>query len=107
MRTLIRRRVRGRVHALRSCCCRPHRRRCRSDSENARTILLQCTWRDICTIPVNIAGVPAISLPCGFVDGLPVGLQLIGPSLGEEAIIRAAYTYEQATGWHTIRPELG
>ncbi len=62
---------------------------------------------DICTIPVNIAGVPAVSLPCGFVDGLPVGLQLIGPSLGEEAIIRAAYTYEQATEWHTMRPELG
>ncbi len=62
---------------------------------------------DICTIPVNIAGVPAISLPCGFVDGLPVGLQLIGPSLGEETIIRAAYTYEQATDWHTMRPELG
>ena len=62
---------------------------------------------DICTIPVNIAGVPAISLPCGFVDGLPVGLQLIGPSLGEEAIIRAAYTYEQATDWHSMRPELG
>ncbi len=62
---------------------------------------------DICTIPVNIAGVPAISLPCGFVDGLPVGLQLIGPSLGEEAIIRAAYTYEQATDWHGMRPELG
>ena len=62
---------------------------------------------DICTIPVNIAGVPAVSLPCGFVDGLPVGLQLIGPSLGEEAIIRAAYTYEQATDWHTMRPELG
>ena len=62
---------------------------------------------DICTIPVNIAGVPAVSLPCGFVDGLPVGLQLIGPSLGEEAIIRAAYTYEQATDWHTMRPTLG
>lgn len=62
---------------------------------------------DICTIPVNIAGVPAISLPCGFVDGLPVGLQLIGPSLGEETIIRAAYTYEQATDWHTMRPRLG
>ena len=61
---------------------------------------------DICTIPVNIAGVPAISLPCGFVDGLPVGLQLIGPSLGEETIIRAAYTYEQATDWHGMRPEL-
>ncbi len=62
---------------------------------------------DICTIPVNIAGVPAISLPCGFVDGLPVGLQLIGPSLGEEAILRAAYTYEQATGWHGMRAEVG
>ena len=61
---------------------------------------------DICTIPVNIAGLPAISLPCGFVDGLPVGLQLIGPSLGEESIIRAAYTYEQATDWHTMRPNL-
>ena len=62
---------------------------------------------DICTIPVNIAGVPAVSLPCGFVDRLPVGLQLIGPSLGEETIIRAAYTYEQATEWHRMRPELG
>ncbi len=61
---------------------------------------------DICTIPVNIAGVPAISLPCGFVDGLPIGLQLIGPSLGEETIIRAAYTYEQVTEWHGMRPEL-
>ena len=61
---------------------------------------------DICTIPVNIAGLPAISLPCGFVDGLPVGLQLIGPSLGEESIVRAAYTYEQATDWHTMRPNL-
>ena len=61
---------------------------------------------DICTIPVNIAGLPAISLPCGFVDGLPVGLQLIGPSLGEESIIRASYTYEQATDWHTMRPNL-
>ena len=62
---------------------------------------------DICTIPVNIAGVPAISLPCGFVDGLPVGLQLIGPSLGEESIIRAAYTYEQATDWHGMRAGVG
>ena len=62
---------------------------------------------DICTIPVNIAGVPAISLPCGFVDGLPVGLQLIGPSLEEESIIRAAYTYEQATEWHGMRAGVG
>ena len=62
---------------------------------------------DICTIPVNIAGVPAISLPCGFANGLPIGLQLIGPSLGEEAILRAAYTYEQATDWHKSAPSRG
>ncbi|MDA1096928.1 MAG: amidase family protein, partial [Chloroflexi bacterium] len=61
---------------------------------------------DICTIPVNIAGIPALSLPCGNVDGLPIGLQLIGPSLGEEAILRAAFAYEQATTWHTMRAEL-
>jgi aspartyl-tRNA(Asn)/glutamyl-tRNA(Gln) amidotransferase subunit A len=62
---------------------------------------------DICTIPVNIAGVPAISLPCGFTeDGLPIGLQLIGPSLGEETLFRAAHAYEQATGWHLKRAAL-
>ena len=63
---------------------------------------------DVCTIPVNIAGVPAISLPCGFSDdeGLPIGLQLIGPSLGEEAVLRAAHTYEQATEGHNKGPEL-
>jgi aspartyl-tRNA(Asn)/glutamyl-tRNA(Gln) amidotransferase subunit A len=68
---------------------------------------VQMYLSDVCTIPVNIAGVPAISLPCGFSqDGLPIGLQLIGPSLGEEAILRAAYAYEQATEWHERRPEL-
>ena len=69
---------------------------------------LQMYLSDVCTIPVNIAGVPAISLPCGFSDGegLPIGLQLIGPSLGEEAVLRAAYTYEQATEWHNKRPKL-
>ena len=61
---------------------------------------------DICTIPANIAGIPGISLPCGFVNGLPVGMQVLGPALGEEAVLRAAFAYEQATQWHTARPEL-
>ena len=61
---------------------------------------------DICTIPVNIAGVPAISLPAGFVDGLPVGMQLIGPAFSEELLLRCAFAYEQATGWHKRHPPI-
>ena len=76
-------------------------------STNEANHLIQIRFILLVCQAVNIARAPAISLSCGFVDGLPVGLQLIGPSLGEEAILRAAYTYEQATGWHTMRPELG
>jgi aspartyl-tRNA(Asn)/glutamyl-tRNA(Gln) amidotransferase subunit A len=61
---------------------------------------------DVCTVPVNIAGLPAISVPCGFVQGLPVGMQLIGPHLSEETLLRLAYAYEQATDWHNARPPL-
>ncbi|MBI4328311.1 MAG: Asp-tRNA(Asn)/Glu-tRNA(Gln) amidotransferase subunit GatA, partial [Chloroflexi bacterium] len=67
---------------------------------------VQMYLSDICTIPVNIAGLPGLSLPCGFAGKLPIGLQVIGRPLGEEAVLRAAYTYEQATDWHTRRPEL-
>lgn len=56
--------------------------------------------------PSAIAGLPAISVPCGFIDGLPVGLGLIGPRLSEELILRAAYHYEQSTDWHKERPKL-
>ena len=59
---------------------------------------------DVCTIPVNIAGLPAISVPGGMSEGLPVGLQFIGPQLGDATILRAAHAYEQATEWHTLRP---
>ena len=62
---------------------------------------------DVCTIPANIAGLPAISIPCGLAKGLPVGMQLMGPPLGEPTLLRAAHAYEQATAWHTLRPELG
>jgi len=61
---------------------------------------------DICTIPVNIAGLPAISIPCGFSGGLPVGLQIIGKPFAEETILRIADAYQQATDWHRMRPEI-
>ncbi len=62
---------------------------------------------DITTIPANMAGLPGISIPCGFVDGMPVGMQLIGKVLDEETILRAAYTFEQATDFHKVMAPLG
>ncbi len=59
---------------------------------------------DIATIPVNLAGLPAISLPCGSSGGLPIGLQLIGKAFAEEIVLRAAFTFEQNTEWHKKKP---
>jgi len=61
---------------------------------------------DVLTLPVNIAGLPGLSVPCGLVDGLPVGLQLIGKPFDEPALLRAGHAYQQATNWHTLRPTL-
>ena len=61
---------------------------------------------DVCTLPVNIAGLPGLSVPCGFSDGLPVGMQLIGPHLSEPTLLRIGHAYEQATEWHKRRPPL-
>ncbi len=57
------------------------------------------------TRPVNVWGLPAISVPCGFLEaGLPIGLQIIGPPWGETAVLRVAHAYEQATAWHKRQP---
>jgi aspartyl-tRNA(Asn)/glutamyl-tRNA(Gln) amidotransferase subunit A len=65
---------------------------------------LQMYLSDIFTISVNLAGIPGISIPCGFTKNkLPIGLQLLGRPFDEESIIRASFAYEQATAWHTRR----
>jgi aspartyl-tRNA(Asn)/glutamyl-tRNA(Gln) amidotransferase subunit A len=62
---------------------------------------------DIYTVSANLAGIPAISLPCGFTpDGLPIGLQLMGPYFAEEKLLRLAHLYQQNTDWHTRLPDL-
>jgi aspartyl-tRNA(Asn)/glutamyl-tRNA(Gln) amidotransferase subunit A len=59
---------------------------------------------DICTLPANIAGLPGISIPAGFSNGLPVGLQIIGKPFSEETLFKIAYAYQQATDWHQQKP---
>ncbi|MEW4372471.1 Asp-tRNA(Asn)/Glu-tRNA(Gln) amidotransferase subunit GatA [Paenibacillus kandeliae] len=61
---------------------------------------------DILTIPVSLAGVPAISVPCGFVSGLPVGMQIIGKAFDEQTVLRVAHAFEQHTDFHKQRPQL-
>ena len=60
---------------------------------------------DIYTIGANLAGLPAISIPCGFTGGLPVGLQIVGPHFGEAKILNAAHRYQRETDWHGRLPE--
>jgi aspartyl-tRNA(Asn)/glutamyl-tRNA(Gln) amidotransferase subunit A len=60
---------------------------------------------DIYTIGANLAGLPALSTPCGFTDGLPVGLHLVGPHWGEEVLLRLTHQYQQQTDWHLACPE--
>ena len=65
---------------------------------------LQMYLMDVFTVSLNLVGMCGIAVPCGFSEGLPVGLQLMGPALGESAILRAAHAYQQAASWHKRRP---
>jgi len=68
---------------------------------------LQMYLSDIYTISVNLAGLPALSLPCGFDgDGMPIGLQIIGKHFDEATVLRLAHAYEQATEWHKKKPDI-
>ncbi len=67
---------------------------------------LQMYLSDICTISVNLAGIPGMSIPCGFAGGMPVGLQLMGKHFDEGTLLRAAYTFEQNTDYHKQFPDL-
>ena len=69
---------------------------------------LQMYLQDACTVPLNLAGLPGMSIPCGYsASGMPIGLQIIGKALDEETIIRAAYTYEQSQNYHNEMAKLG
>jgi aspartyl-tRNA(Asn)/glutamyl-tRNA(Gln) amidotransferase subunit A len=65
---------------------------------------LQMYLSDVCTLPVNIAGIPGISIPAGFVKGLPVGMQIIGKPFAEETLLKISYAFQQVTDWHKKSP---
>ena len=67
---------------------------------------MQMYLSDVCTLPINIGGIPAISIPAGFADNLPIGMQIMGKPFSEETLLRIAFAYEQATTWHKRKPPL-
>ncbi len=67
---------------------------------------LQMYLADVFTLAQALAGIPAISIPCGFAQGLPVGLQIMGRAFDETRVLQVAFAYEQATDWHTRKPKL-
>ena len=64
-----------------------------------------CKLSDIFTVAANLAGLPAISIPIGFHNKLPIGMQLIGSHLGEATLLQIAHAYQKLTDWHTKIPE--
>lgn len=67
---------------------------------------LTLSMNDILTVPINLAGLPAMSIPCGFHEGMPIGMQLIGPAFAESTLFQAAFAFEQNTDFHSLKPAL-
>ena len=61
---------------------------------------------DLCTIPINIAGLPAISIPAGFHNKMPIGIQVVGPQMGDQKVLQFANQFQQITSWHKHFPKL-
>ena len=61
---------------------------------------------DILTVPVNMAGLPGMSIPCGFASGMPIGMQIIGRAFDEGSMLKAAFAFEQQTEFHSAKPHL-
>jgi aspartyl-tRNA(Asn)/glutamyl-tRNA(Gln) amidotransferase subunit A len=59
---------------------------------------------DVFVVAVNLAGIPALSVPCGISNGLPIGMQIMGPQLSEETLLRIGHMYQSQTDWHTQHP---
>jgi aspartyl-tRNA(Asn)/glutamyl-tRNA(Gln) amidotransferase subunit A len=67
---------------------------------------LQMYLEDVFVIPASLAGLPAVSVPCGFDGGMPLGMQLIGPRFGEDKILSIADIYQNNTDWHEKKPRI-
>jgi len=89
-------------HAIISPTCPTTAFKIGEKKEDVMTMYLS----DIYTVPVNITGIPAISIPCGMVDGLPVGLQIMSDYFREDILFNIAYSFEQSTKWHNIIPNI-
>jgi aspartyl-tRNA(Asn)/glutamyl-tRNA(Gln) amidotransferase subunit A len=67
---------------------------------------VQMYLSDVCTLPINIAGLPAVSIPCGFANDMPIGMQIIGKHFNEQTIFNLGFAYQQATDWHLAKPAI-